>query len=954
MVKDILREIKGRKLQFLAILLITTLGVGFFVGISVTGYDMRLTADAYMEAANVLDLQIMNTFGIDEEMQAELDELLDSEGTPTFSANVYASSNKFDGVINLFDLNNQTVNDLTLEEGKLPTDDNEVLIDSMLSNVYGLKINDELHIKDNDVFETTSLKIVGIGKSSLYLNKSRGYTNLGSGEVSGFAYGKNLETKIDIIPSLRYDFDQDVDVAAQRRLIEKHQEQLLANRFARLIQPELDKLSEAQAELDEAKADFNLEITKQENQISQAEKELDNARLQLEAGIDQLTFGIPTSGSLDERLDVVKRGFEAVRAMSEKSIEDLRARIETVESDVVKAELERQLDEQLSELALMVEEFESGYRQIEAGVVEYNQGVSELEQAKVLLSEAKVTTKKEFEAAQLKIDEGYKAIENSEHGDLYILERKDAIIGYTDFYNDSERVEAIGKIFPLIFFGVAILITLSTITQMVDESRNQLGVYKALGYTSFEAAMKYVGFAFIAWFIGISLGILLGFYVIPNLIYNAYRIMYETPDLISTVVFSYLWIPLLISFLASVGVAFFKAIKVSSENAASLLRPPLPKTGQRIMLERWPWLWSKFSFLYKVSFRNLFRNKTRFLMTVIGIAGCSGLLITGFGIQHSINSILDIQFEEIFLYDGMITYTSNDNLDSSLYADFIDIQSDNIKIKQTDATMFVVEDIEAMDNFFAFNNVNSKEEIVIDSEFVAITEKVAEVNDLKVGDAVNFTYNNKNYSVTISAVIKNYAGHYLIMSADAYENATLLTMQNNVRLINEPINPDIATEILADDNVLNVTLASNIESSFKEQMGNFDIIILVVVGAAFLLELIVLTNLISMNISERKKELATLKVLGFYPKELSAYILRENIMMTLLALIVGVGFGVVLHKFVIITAEIDMVMFNRSLNTSSIIISLILTLVISLIVNYVMSKKSDKVDMNEALKTFDA
>lgn len=341
-------------------------------------------------------------------------------------------------------------------------------------------------------------------------------------------------------------------------------------------------------------------------------------------------------------------------------------------------------------------------------------------------------------------------------------------------------------------------------------------------------------------------------------------------------------------------------------------------------------------------------------MTVIGIAGCSGLLITGFGIQHSINSILDIQFEEIFLYDGMITYTSNDNLDSSLYADFIDIQSDNIKIKQTDATMFVVEDIEAMDNFFAFNNVNSKEEIVIDSEFVAITEKVAEVNDLKVGDAVNFTYNNKNYSVTISAVIKNYAGHYLIMSADAYENATLLTMQNNVRLINEPINPDIATEILADDNVLNVTLASNIESSFKEQMGNFDIIILVVVGAAFLLELIVLTNLISMNISERKKELATLKVLGFYPKELSAYILRENIMMTLLALIVGVGFGVVLHKFVIITAEIDMVMFNRSLNTSSIIISLILTLVISLIVNYVMSKKSDKVDMNEALKTFDA
>lgn len=954
MVKDILREIKGRKLQFLAILLITMLGVGFYIGISVTGYDMRLTADAYMQEAGVLDLSVMSAYGIDDEMKAEMDELLNSKGEPTYSTNVYASSRDFDNVINIFDLNSQTEKDITLSEGKIPNVESEVLIDTLLQSAYGLEIGDELYIKENDIFESETLKIVGIGTSSSYLNKSRGFTNLGAGEISGFAYAKDLKPKIDIIPSLRYDFEDDVDVVKQKKILEENQDEILKNRFQRLIQPELDKLKEAEETLAQAKIDFNAEISSAEAKIVQGEKDLEAAKVQLEVAIDQLVFGLPVSGTLEERLDVVKRGHKTVKETLEKSIADLQKRINESESEEVKKVLQDLVNDQIKELATIEVQFTDGYNQVEAGVNAYYTGLSEIERSKIELENGKITAASEFSKAEEEIKNGYLEIENTDHGDLHIFERKDAIIGYTDFYNDSERIEAIGSIFPLIFFGVAILITLSTLTQMIDESRNQLGIYKALGFTSFEASMKYVGFAFVAWFIGITLGILLGFYLIPNLIYNAYRIMYETPDLISNVVFSYLWIPLLISFMASVGVALFKALKVSSENAASLLRPPLPKSGQRILLERWPWLWSKVSFLYKVSFRNLFRNKTRFLMTVIGIAGCSGLLITGFGISHSINSILDIQFGEIFLYDGLITYTDNSNLDDSLYESYIDIQSDNVKVKDDDVTLYISDEIEKMPEFFGFINTIDDSEVEIDSNFVAITEKIAEVNDIGVNDTVNYTYKNKHYTAQVSAIIKNHAGHFMFMSEDAFEESTHITYKNNVRLISEPVNDDIAATILEDDKILNVTLANSLEDALRDQMSNFDIITLVVVGAAFLLELIVLTNLISMNISERQKELATLKVLGFYPNELSAYILRENIMMTLIALIFGIGFGVVLHKFVIFTAEIDMVMFNRELNSSSIIVSIILTLVISLIVNYVMSKRSNKVDMNEALKTFDA
>ena len=961
MVKDILREIKGRRLQFLAILLITTLGVGFFIGIRVTGYDMRLTADAYMESANVLDLKVMHSLGVDEEMRDEIDEILGEKGYRLRSTPLYAESKKFDNVISLYEFNQASKDDLTIIEGRLPVDKNEVVIDTMLQAVHDIQLFDTINIKKNDIFKEASLKVVGIGQSSLYMDKNRGYTSLGSGEISGFVYGKNLDTKLSESTEIRYKFDNGVDVVDQQNLLKSKSEEISKARFERAVAPELEKLAEAEKELEQAKLDGEAELAIEQEKIDAARAELAAAKAQLEAGMEQLTFGFRLSAtdSLSERLYLLKVNFEAAKNLSQIGITDLKERIDNLEAgpinDRVKEVLQEQLDDETLKLQLMENQFTTGFAQLEAGVAEYNRGVAEVNAGQAELDAGRASLEKEIADNRKKIEDGRNEIKNASTGELYVFDRRESIIGYKEFYNDSERIEAVGAVFPLIFFGVAILVTLSTITRMVDESRMQLGVYKALGYTWFQASLKYVGFAGLAWGIGTVFGLIIGFYFLPNLIYNTYRILYETPPLESAVVFKYLWIPVLVSFLSSVGVAFFKSVKVSRERGAQLLRPPMPQSGQRIFLEKITPLWNRLGFLYKVSFRNLFRNKTRFLMTVIGIGGCAGLLITGFGLDHSVNSMIELQFEEIIKYDGFVAYEEDADLDNSLFDDYTNVYSTNSEIGENDVTIQVAEDFIKFPQFFNLRDPKTKEEIKVNDDLVVLTAKIAEIHNLKVGDSFKFKVDGKSYETELGAIAENYANHYLFMSKKSYEEITEKPVILNLRMFEKENMPDnFAETILKNDKVLNVTMAEGILDVFEEQMGNFEVIIYVVILAAFMLELIVLTNLITMNISERKKELATLKVLGFYPSELAKYILRENITLTILSLFLGAGFGVLLHRFVILTAELDMIMFNRDLNLFSIVVSLILTFVISLLINLIMSRKANEVDMSEALKTFDA
>lgn len=1004
MVKDILREIKAKWFQFVAILIITALGVGFFVGIRVTGYDMRATGDRYMKESEVMDLEYRHSLGIDQPMLQSLSEIVDGDAVGVYDGDAFIGLRDVDGVVKIIEINKQTEKDLTIVEGRMPTKKNEIVVDKVLNEHRGFELGDVVKLKKNDVFKPATLTIVGFAESSLYMNLERGQSKIGSGNVLGFVYGFELDKEIDVFTSARFVFPENVDLDMQKRLIEDQEATLSKERFERASEPVVEKLETAQAELDQKREEADLQSGQAQRTLNQTKTQLKDAHEELENGILELSSE-PGPGDLQTKLDSAVRrfaqtvgerenilkGYETELETGKKqynqalvALEAKRADIEALKTVVedlpepqktealaniaafdkaettliaTKTELDKNAAEIASgkeQLQAGQEKFKAGQERIQKGILEYNKGLQSLAAAETSFENKKEESYKLLDAGQQEIDQGYQELEDADHGKLYLLDREDVLIGYREFYQDSDRIEAIGQVFPLIFFGVAILVTLSTVTRMVDESRMQIGVYKALGYSWLASAMKFVGFTGIAWALGSILGLLMGFYLIPTLIYNAYRIMYLTPELESGFVWSYAAMPLLISFISSVGVAMLKSMSVSREKAANLLRPPLPKSGQRILLERIPFIWNRLSFLYKVSLRNLFRNKTRFAMTILGIGGCCGLLITGFGLKHSIYSIVDKQFDEVIQYDAMVLYDKELATDGIGVDDAIHIATEAVKVDDLDATLYAAQDFKSLPHFIQLRDRHTKAAISVSDETVVITEKLAILKNVDIGDTLVFRVNEHDYELTVGGISENYVSHYIFMSEAQYETLTGKKLDENMYLFNTQDDHDkVSEQLLSQDSVFNVSFLGDMRESYQDMMGNFDIVIYVIVGAAFALEVIVLLNLITMNISERYKELATLKVLGFYPKELATYILRENVILTVISLIFGVGFGYFLHQFVILQAELDAIMFNRELLPASVLVAIVMTFVLSLTINVLMARKANHVNMSEALKTFD-
>lgn len=1021
MVKDILREIKAKWFQFIAIVTITALGVGFFAGIRVTGYDMRTTADRYMETSEALDFEYRNTLGIDQQMLDELTAIVDGNAVGVYDTDAFIGISQGDAVVHVVELNESTSRDLTLIEGRMPTQKNEVVVDSMFKERSNFQIGSKVQLKSNDIFEASDLTIVGYVQSNLYMNLERGSTTIGSGNVSGFIYAQDLDKKVDVYTSARFNLSPDADVSVQRQAVIDQEQALIKNRFDRLSAPIIEELEAAQKTLNAENETAVTEINKAKQDLATAKETLDAAYIDLNAGLNTMAQGLGTqtvTGSLQDKLDALLRitdgkvnveikqltdgiaQIDANLSMIEATEAELSMGITQVETkkaeaiasltnpDLTEAEkaaieasivlldtnlaelnaqkeqllaqkagaiaMKQDLESKLAEANAGIDALRSSQATLQAGITQYNSGMATYENGVQTLETKTTEAAAAINDAQRKIDNGYTELESKNNGKQFVLERKDVLIGYNEFYQDSDRIEAIGQVFPLIFFGVAILVTLSTISRMIDESRSQIGVYKALGYSWIYASMKFVGFAFFSWFIGSVLGIIFGFYLIPTLIYDAYRIMYQTPPLVPEIVWSYAWQPLLVSFISSVGIAFVKAARVSREGTANLLRPPMPKAGNRMLLERVTPVWSRLSFLYKVSLRNLLRNKTRFMMTLIGIGGCAGLLITGIGIRHSIYSIVDKQFDTINKYDGLIMHDGASDFDDVSFTAKLDVTSEFVDVAGTNSQLFVVEDFEKLPEFVSMQTRRNQEPIPLQNDTVVITEKLAILEGLSIGDPFTLQQNDIDYTFTVGGITENYVLHYVYMSDETYEAVTGKAIHPNLTLFNTDADHAMLSEkILAHDNVYSVQYMDVMQETYRESMGNFDIVVYVIVGAAFALELIVLLNLITMNMSERKKELATLKVLGFYPKELSTYIMRENIILTLISVLGGIVFGFVLHRYVVLSAELDAIMFNRELQWSSIIIATLITFIISVVTNLVMSRRANDVNMSEALKTFD-
>lgn len=558
----------------------------------------------------------------------------------------------------------------------------------------------------------------------------------------------------------------------------------------------------------------------------------------------------------------------------------------------------------------------------------------------------------------------------------YYIFTRDDLPGYSEFKENANRISSIATIFPVFFFMIAALVSLTTMTRMVDEKRSEIGTLKALGYTNREISQKYVVYAAVAAIVGTVLGLGVGFYVFPTVIFDAYRTMYNLPKALIHLYPSYSIQSLVVALLCTIGASLI-VLRVDLVSVpAKLMRPKAPKIGKRILLERVPFIWNRFNFNQKITARNLFRYKQRMLMTVFGIAGCMALLVTGFGLKDSIVDIVDLQFGKIWTYDSLviqkegITKKDQEKYLEKLeqlpnYQDHLNIARETYQVKKSgqttqEVTIEVPKDTEKLSQFIQFKDRQTQKKQPLTENGVLITEKLGKLFQVKVGETITVRdKQDTSYQLKVSGIVENYAMHFIYMTPSYYQkifqhapvyNGDLITFDKTLSKGKEN---QLAESLMKEPTVVNVSFVSEMSEAMEETIKSLNIVMTVLIISAALLAFIVLYNLTNINISERIRELSTIKVLGFYNLEVTRYIYRENDLLTLLGILVGCLVGKWLHYFVLQTSEVDMMMFSPVIHLTSYLYAGLLSLLFSLLVMLVMHQRLRKIDMIEALKSVD-
>lgn len=626
--------------------------------------------------------------------------------------------------------------------------------------------------------------------------------------------------------------------------------------------------------------------------------------------------------------------------------------------DEAKQELKDAEEEADKELSKAKNKIEQAEKEIEKGKKEYKKEKKEAEQ--------KIADAKE------EIEEAEQKIEDIKMTEWYVLDRN-TIQTYVEYEQDAERIGAVGEVFPIIFFLVAALVSLTTMTRMVEEQRTQIGTLKALGYSKITIAAKYLGYAFLATAGGSIAGGFLGCSVLPYIIINAYTIMYQNLKIIK-IPFNlyYTVIAAGIAIACVLGATAVACWKELISSPAELMRPMAPKQGKRVLLERIPFIWKRLNFTRKSTVRNLIRYKKRFFMTIFGIGGCMALMLVGFGIRDSISSIVDLQYGKIHLYDVVLnleedrTKKEQKQIEEKLEADnriknkkyqyhsTIEIQKEEI---EKTVNLIVLEEKEKVEEYYGFHERVSQRELSLSDTGVILSEKAAKVLKVKVGDTIFIKKENeKDIEVLIEGICENYVQHYMFMTKSYYQQLYQEVPDYNELLLStdtltEEEFDELAENLLEPDGITSVTLTKNSSGRFEDMLENLDIVIVFLIVSAGGLAFIVLYNLNNISINERKRELATIKVLGFYDIEVSQYVYRENIMLTIFGILLGSILGMILHKYVILTCEIDMIMFGRTIKGISYVYSTLLTCFFAVFINISMHFKLKKIDMATSLKS---
>ena len=738
----------------------------------------------------------------------------------------------------------------------------------------------------------------------------------------------------------------------------------------------------AKKEFESQKQQANSQISSAESQLAPLKSNIDSLKSNisgLESQLSNPNISEEEKASLTRTISKYRENLSALEGQYNAGyakIQSIKNQIKSGERKLArtKSELDRnqrKIKTERSKLYTMEEKAEKEFKKAEEELVKNEKKLVDSEKE---LEKAKKEAKDEFKKAEKDLKEAEDEIKKIEKPEWYVLNR-DKQYSAAEYGGCADSIDALAGIFPVFFVLVAALVALTTMTRMVDEQRINIGTLKGLGYTPGMIAKKYIVYAMSASAIGSIIGLIVGYTVFPTIIYNAYAIMYTVPkvelrtDLFITV------LSIATSIFVTTFATFAACRRELIEAPAILMRPKAPKNGKRILLERIGFIWNKIGFIWKVTLRNIFRYKKRFLMTVLGISGCTALILTGFGIRDSIQMIVDVQFGELNKYSMTASYDSDEKTEDVEYLKSLIsnekgvkeigmFHNQNAKVminnKEKEVTVVIPENKNTFKDFIELRERKSHTPIKLDNKGIVISEKAARNLDAKVGDKVKIlNENDVSAEAVISGITENYVNHYIYMTNDyykelfnrnAYSNRIYGVLDDSITIDQED---KMASKIIDSTCANGTVFTTGIKDGFSDTIKSLNYVVLLMIVSAGALAFVVLYNLSNVNISERIREIATIKVLGFYDKEVSAYIYRENVILTLIGAVVGLGLGVILHQFIMITVEVENMMFGRLINPLSYAAAFVLTIVMGTIVNLVMNKKLKKVEMVESLKSVD-
>ena len=693
--------------------------------------------------------------------------------------------------------------------------------------------------------------------------------------------------------------------------------------------------------------------------LQQAEKEIAANDKKLAVSEKKLKESLAVLQISQTEIDANRQRLNAAQAeisANEQKLADGEAELVRGRQEIADGEAE--IKENQQKLIDAEKELADGEAELADGWKEYRDGEKEAEQ--------------EISDGEQKLADARKEIQDIEEPEWIVTDRN-ALPEYSDYGDNADRIKNIGEVFPVIFFLVAALISLTTMTRMVEEQRTQIGTLKALGYGKYAIASKYLNYAFLATVGGSAAGILIGEKILPYIIIKAYGIMYHNVgnNLEIHYELKFALTASIAAVVCTVGATVVACYRVLAETPASLMRPPAPKEGKRVLVEKITILWKHLNFTWKSCLRNLFRYKKRLFMTIFGISGSMALMLVGFGIKDSISDIVVKQYEELQHYDGTIITDEDaspeerEKLSEYLKQNkkiqrFTNIQFTKITAPREKSSiscyLYVPEDMENFREDVTLRNRITKEGYELTDAGAVISEKTARLLGLQVGDSITLEKDHEEYQARVAVITENYMGHYIYMTPAVYEQTfgekpvyedVIFSVRDEYLDQEETI----GKEILSQPAALSISYTASLAAQVDRMLSTLGIVIVVLIVSAGMLAFVVLYNLNNINITERQRELATLKVLGFYDNEVSQYVLRENILLTIAGIIFGSGFGVLLHRYIIVTVEVDAVMFGRNIRPVSFFYCAVITCIFSLIVNLFMHRKLKKIDMVESLKS---